>query len=500
MRDVGARRPGDAGRRRVGVRRRPARRRDAPPCCAPTDGDVLVTDGPYAEGKEHIGGFTIIDAPTSTPRSSWGAQARPGRPTLPIEVRPFRTGDRDRPATSRRRLPRGVRPRGRRPGPPPRRHRRRRGGGAGRVRHRRRSAGRPTACRPARPAGSSPPPATGRSTGCAARRPAPTGTPRPRCCTRDAEPAEEGPVHDDRLRLIFTCCHPALAVAGPGGADAAAARRPDHRRDRARLPGARADDGAAAGAGQGARSATPASRTGCRREADLPDRLPRRARRRLPDLHRGLHARRPGTQLVREDLCAEAIRLGRLLAELMPDEPEVAGLLALMLLTESRRPARDGAGRRAGAARRPGPPLLGPRADRRGPGARARAACAATGPGRTRSRRRSTPCTATPRPPPTPTGGRSSRSTTSCWRSRRRPVVALQPGGRGGRGRRPGGRRWRSSTAWTCRATTCSTPSGPTCCAGWAGAPRRPPPTTRRSRSPATTPSGRSSEARAGRR
>jgi RNA polymerase sigma-70 factor (ECF subfamily) len=43
---------------------------------------------------------------------------------------------------------------------------------------------------------------------------------------------------------------------------------------------------------------------------------------------------------VREDLCAEAIRLGRLLAELMPDEPEVMGLLALMLLVESRRAAR----------------------------------------------------------------------------------------------------------------------------------------------------------------
>jgi RNA polymerase sigma-70 factor (ECF subfamily) len=49
---------------------------------------------------------------------------------------------------------------------------------------------------------------------------------------------------------------------------------------------------------------------------------------------------------VREELCAEAIRLGRLLAELMPDEPEIQGLLALMLLLESRRPARvsgDGA-------------------------------------------------------------------------------------------------------------------------------------------------------------
>jgi RNA polymerase sigma-70 factor (ECF subfamily) len=47
-----------------------------------------------------------------------------------------------------------------------------------------------------------------------------------------------------------------------------------------------------------------------------------------------------GEQLVREDLCAEAIRLGRLLAELMPDEAEVSGLLGLMLLIASRRPAR----------------------------------------------------------------------------------------------------------------------------------------------------------------
>jgi RNA polymerase sigma-70 factor (ECF subfamily) len=49
-----------------------------------------------------------------------------------------------------------------------------------------------------------------------------------------------------------------------------------------------------------------------------------------------------GEQLVRADLCAEAIRLARLLAELMPDEPEVLGLLALLLLTEARRGARTG--------------------------------------------------------------------------------------------------------------------------------------------------------------
>jgi hypothetical protein len=54
----------------------------------PKDGDVLVTDGPFAEGKEHLGGFTILKAPDLDAALAWGrryAQAT----TLPIEVRPF---------------------------------------------------------------------------------------------------------------------------------------------------------------------------------------------------------------------------------------------------------------------------------------------------------------------------------------------------------------------------------------------------------------------------
>ena len=93
------------------------------------------------------------------------------------------------------------------------------------------------------------------------------------------------------------------------------------------------------------------------------------------------HTASAGDELVRDDLCAEAIRLGRLLAELMPDEPEVLGLLALMLLDRVAPRGAHDAGRRARAARRPGPHALGPRADRGGAGARARAACAAASPG-----------------------------------------------------------------------------------------------------------------------
>ena len=128
-----------------------------------------------------------------------------------------------------------------------------------------------------------------------------------------------------------------------------------------------------------------------------------------------------GDDLVRAELCAEAIRLARLLVELMPDEAEAWGLLALLLLTEARRPARTDADGVARAPRRPGPVPLGPGAHRRGPGHRAGAACAATCPGRTRSRPPSPPSTATPPPRPTPTGTRSSPSTTSCSALRRPP-------------------------------------------------------------------------------
>lgn len=55
-----------------------------------TDGDVLMTDGPYLEGKEHIGGFTIIKAPDLDAALEWGRKYARAVALLPVEVRPFR--------------------------------------------------------------------------------------------------------------------------------------------------------------------------------------------------------------------------------------------------------------------------------------------------------------------------------------------------------------------------------------------------------------------------
>ncbi|HUZ51583.1 MAG TPA: DUF6596 domain-containing protein [Streptosporangiaceae bacterium] len=100
---------------------------------------------------------------------------------------------------------------------------------------------------------------------------------------QDDPPEQAGPVTDDRLRLIFTCCHPALARTA---------------------------------------------------QVALTLRL----------VFNEGHTATDGDALLRLNLCDEAVRLARVLAELMPDEPEVLGLLALLLLTHSRTPARTAPG------------------------------------------------------------------------------------------------------------------------------------------------------------
>ena len=156
------------------------------------------------------------------------------------------------------------------------------------------------------------------------------------------ELSREGTVDDDRLRLMFTCCHPALGstaqvaltlrlLGGLTTAEIAHAFLVPETTMAQRLVRAKAKI----------------------RDAGIPYRVPRGAElpARLPPVlavlylifNEGYSASSGGPR-IREDLCREAIRLGRLLAALMPDEPEVKGLLALMLLTESRRAARDTGG------------------------------------------------------------------------------------------------------------------------------------------------------------
>jgi len=155
-------------------------------------------------------------------------------------------------------------------------------------------------------------------------------------------PIDEGRVHDDRLRLIFTCCHPALA---PDVQVALTLRL---------LGGLSTLEIARAFIVPEATMAQRIVRAKHKiRDAGIPYRVP--AETELPERLIGVlavvylifnegYVATSGAHLGRSNLCAEAIRLGRLLAELMPDEPEVLGLLALMLLIHSRQRARTTSG------------------------------------------------------------------------------------------------------------------------------------------------------------
>jgi RNA polymerase sigma factor (sigma-70 family) len=288
----------------------------------------------------------------------------------------------------------------------------------------------------------------------------------------------EDAVPDERLRLIFMCCNPALApeaqvaltlrlVCGMPTADIARTFLVSETAMGARLTRAKRKISAAR---------IPVRVPGA---AELPDRL----QTVLGVIHLLFtmgHTASSGESLMRPELVDRALHLTRVLLALMPDEREIRGLLALLLVTDARRATRVGANGR----------LLQLAEQDRSQWDRSAIAEAhdlimdglrAGDPGATSCRRRSRRCTPKRRHTTRPTGRRSCAYTTRCclsvWPS---PVVALNravavsmvSGPQEARRRSNSSRR----TVGSRDITTCQ-PSKPTCCDGWATRPRQPMPT-----------------------
>lgn len=246
----------------------------------------------------------------------------------------------------------------------------------------------------------------------------------------DTPAAPTGPVEDDRLRLVFTCCHPALAMEARvaltlrllGGLTVAEIARAFFVQETTmaqRLTRAKAKIAA----------------------AHIPYRVPSAAdlRERVAGVLAVVYLvfnegylTGEGTAAVRVDLTDEAIRLGRLLRDLLPNDGEVTGLLALMLLTDARRAARVSPTGELVTLdeqdRGPGTLPSSPRAGRWSTSGCGSSRPEVSGRVATNCWPRSTRCTPTPSPHATPTGHASSPSTTrSCASTRRRWSASTGP-------------------------------------------------------------------------
>ena len=285
------------------------------------------------------------------------------------------------------------------------------------------------------------------------------------------------PIADDRLRLIFTCCHPALPMDAPRRADAAHARRPDDAGDRARLPGPRADAGPAARPRQaqdprrrhpvpraaGRSSCPSASTASCGCSTSSSTRATRVLRRRArppravrrgdpPGTGRGVAAARRagGARAARADAAPRRPPRGAVVGR--PASSSCSRTRTARAGTAARIEEGRGA-RRAGAAARPRGPVPAPGRDRGAP---------------RRGRRRGDDRL-----------GRRSPRCTARWCAI--DAVAgrrAQPGRRGRDGRRPGGRPGDDGRPRRRRAPrrlpVPATRPVPTCCAGSSAGPRRP--------------------------